>query len=140
MQAAFFNHQRQRETAKQQKQNRMRFGVPLMLIMVPLAWAVLTFLLYPVDFRMTDEIRGIMRRDLTALGPVSSAEKRVMMVFLATVLAWMSRLGVGDGTAVRLILVCNSVCHVDLAAMPPAEARQREREPQDIRYARASRR
>jgi sodium-dependent dicarboxylate transporter 2/3/5 len=69
----------------------MRFGVPLMLIMVPLAWAVLTFLLYPVDFRMTDEIRGIMRRDLTALGPVSTTEKRVMMVFLATVLAWMSR-------------------------------------------------
>ena len=32
-----------------------------------------------------------MRRDLTALGPVSTTEKRVMMVFLATVLAWMSR-------------------------------------------------
>ena len=40
---------------------------------------------------MTDEIRGVMRRDLTALGPVSIREKRVMMVFLATVLAWMSR-------------------------------------------------
>ena len=69
----------------------MRFGVPLMLIMVPLAWAILTFLLYPIDFRMTEEIRGIMRRDLTALGPVSTTEKRVMMVFLATVLAWMLR-------------------------------------------------
>ena len=53
----------------------MRFGVPLMLIMVPgLGGPDLS--VYPVDFRMTDEIRGIMRRDLTALGPVSTTEKR----------------------------------------------------------------
>ena len=69
----------------------MRFGVPLMLIMVPIAWAVLTYLLYPIDFRVTAEVRGLMGDKLAELGPLSTSEKRVMMVFLATVVAWMSR-------------------------------------------------
>ena len=69
----------------------MRFGVPLMLVMVPLAWVVLTYLLYPVNFRMTSEVRGLMAAKLQELGPLSTSEKRVMLVFLATVLAWMSR-------------------------------------------------
>ena len=62
-----------------------------MLIMVPIAWGVLTYLLYPVDFRMTAEVRGLMAEKLAELGPLLTSEKRVMLVFLATVLAWMSR-------------------------------------------------
>ena len=69
----------------------MRFGVPLMLVMLPLTWVVLTYLLYPVNFRMTAKVRGLMAEKLVALGAFSTSEKRVMMVFLATVLAWMSR-------------------------------------------------
>ncbi|MGC6471785.1 MAG: SLC13 family permease [Parvibaculales bacterium] len=69
----------------------MSFGVPLMLVMLPLTWLVLTRLMHPVDFEITGEMRGLMADKLKALGTFSTAEKRVLAVFAVTVLAWMSR-------------------------------------------------
>lgn len=69
----------------------MSFGVPLMLVMLPLSWLLLTRVMHPVDFDITDEMRGLMADRLKALGALSTSEKRVMFVFLLTVLAWMSR-------------------------------------------------
>lgn len=69
----------------------MMFGVPLMLVMLPIVWLVLTRLMHPVNFAVTDELRQLMRDRLTSLGAFSVFEKRVMGVFLFTVLAWVSR-------------------------------------------------
>ena len=74
----------------------MLFGIPLMLIMLPLVWLVLTRLIHPVNFVVTDEMRRLMYSKLTELGAFGTTEKRVMLVFLLTVLAWVSRKFVVD--------------------------------------------
>lgn len=58
----------------------MSWAVPVVLIVVPLAWLWLT-----------RSLPGALPVELPAVGPWRSAEKRVLMVFALTALAWMTR-------------------------------------------------
>lgn len=64
----------------------MTVGVPVGLILLFLAWFLLTRL-YPSQGErlQLDELR----RDAEAMGPLSSGEKRTLMVFLPTVALWI---------------------------------------------------
>ena len=95
----------------------MLLGVPLVLVGLPLAWLILTRLVFPVPF---DEIPGgqsLLDQRRAGLGPLRPAEKRVAIVFVLTALAWMTRpllqgwipglsdAGIAIGAAVVLFLV-----------------------------------
>ncbi|MEC8132881.1 MAG: DASS family sodium-coupled anion symporter [Pseudomonadota bacterium] len=69
----------------------MMFAVPLMFVMLPLVWFVLTRITNPVSFAITPDTQQEMRRHYHELGALSTYEKRVLGVFVITVLAWILR-------------------------------------------------
>ena len=70
--------------------NWMVFGVPFVMVALPILYAMLTRWIYPVTL---DELPGgskLFSDKLQELGTVSSSEKKVAVVFLVTALCWMS--------------------------------------------------
>ncbi|MFQ5347047.1 MAG: SLC13 family permease [Rhodothalassiaceae bacterium] len=66
----------------------MAIGVPVVLAMVPAAWAVLVRWSFRFD---PDDVRGghrVVAAALAALGPMRVPERRVAAVFLVAALAW----------------------------------------------------
>ena len=71
--------------------NWMLIGLPLTVVMLPLCWLLLTRVLYPVQFHTSPEARQILRSMLQDMGPMTTAERRVCVVFLLTAIAWVTR-------------------------------------------------
>lgn len=69
----------------------MLVGVPVMLLMLPLAWYSLTHVTYRVDIPANPEVNLHIKRMMTDLGPMTKAEARVAAVFFAVVLLWILR-------------------------------------------------
>lgn len=72
----------------------MMFGIPVVAVMVPAAWFVLTKIVFRIQ---PDEARGgdeVVAKELAALPPMSTAEKRVSMVFAMMSIAWISVIAV----------------------------------------------
>ncbi len=68
----------------------MLFGVPVVAVMIPAAWLVLTKIAFRID---PEEARGgdeVVARELGALPKMSAAEKRVSIVFACMAIAWIS--------------------------------------------------
>lgn len=69
----------------------MAFGIPVVLVMVPLAWTVLTRICFPFK---ADDVQGgaeIVQKELRALGPITTAEKRVAIVMAIMAFMWSFR-------------------------------------------------
>lgn len=67
----------------------MTVGIPLVLIFLPVAWLYLINL-----FKIKGSFEGskdIISRQLKKLGPMSKAEKRVMIIFIITAFGWVFR-------------------------------------------------
>jgi sodium-dependent dicarboxylate transporter 2/3/5 len=69
----------------------MLVGVPLSIVMGPLAWLALTRGVFKVDFTSSSESRAALQAMHDDLSPMSVAEKRVGIIFLALVLTWITR-------------------------------------------------
>lgn len=69
----------------------MLVGVPVTIVMLPLAWLTLVRMVYPIGFETSRQTRDLLVELRQELGPASSAEKRVAIVFLCVVVGWMSR-------------------------------------------------
>lgn len=69
----------------------MMVGVPVMLIMLPLSWVLLTKLVYKVDIPKSDAAHQELCKMKTELGKISRPEKRVAVVFLCVILLWILR-------------------------------------------------
>jgi len=68
----------------------MLFGVPVVLVMVPAAWIVLTKIVFPLK---KDEAMGgdaVIKEQVGALPKMSTAEMRVSLVFAAMAISWIS--------------------------------------------------
>lgn len=78
----------------------MLVGVPLAVIMLPLSWLVLTRILFKVEFKSSpaarEHISGLMRD----LGPVTTAEYRIGIVFVLLVVGWLARKPIAAMTGV----------------------------------------
>jgi sodium-dependent dicarboxylate transporter 2/3/5 len=72
-------------------------GLPLVIIFIPVTWLVLT----RVSFRSAHiEFEGgeeAIEKERRKLGPLSPGEKRTLVVFLITVLAWITRADIAIG-------------------------------------------
>ncbi|MEN9811070.1 MAG: hypothetical protein RLZZ488_2637 [Pseudomonadota bacterium] len=68
----------------------MLIGLPLSLIMLPFAWFLLTKVLFPLPSTKVVESRDLFVHELSTLGKMSHYEKRVGLVFVATVFLWIS--------------------------------------------------
>ena len=69
----------------------MLVGLPLSAMMLPLAWVVLTRVIFKVDFQTSDEGKSALRRLKDDLGAMTVPEKRVGIVFVLMALTWISR-------------------------------------------------
>jgi solute carrier family 13 (sodium-dependent dicarboxylate transporter), member 2/3/5 len=70
----------------------MAIGVSIILVMVPVTWLILTKIAYPLPAHMGDAAAAqTIKEEHRALGKMSTAETRVMIVFLSVALAWMFR-------------------------------------------------
>ena len=70
----------------------MMLGVPLVVIMLPLAWLLLCRIVYPLkELHLGDGARDMVVRELAELGPMSRGERIVAIVFATTALLWITR-------------------------------------------------
>lgn len=69
----------------------MLFAIPVVAVLMLVCWLLLTKLLFPVSLRQIPGGRELIRDELTRLGPVSRGEWTVLVVFILTALAWISR-------------------------------------------------
>jgi sodium-dependent dicarboxylate transporter 2/3/5 len=69
----------------------MMVGVPVTLLMLPLTWFYLVRFASPLWQRRSVLDRGAIALQRAGLGPMTTAEKRVTMVFAATAALWMLR-------------------------------------------------
>jgi sodium-dependent dicarboxylate transporter 2/3/5 len=67
------------------------FGVPFLIIALPILYFVLTRLVYPIKMETLPGGRQLFARKLEGLGSISSSEIKVAIVFLITALLWMAR-------------------------------------------------
>ena len=66
-------------------------GVPLVFLLLPSAWWLLTRVFYPVNIPERQEVRDELARMHQALGTTSRAEVRVAMIFCTVAALWMLR-------------------------------------------------
>ena len=69
----------------------MLVGLPLSAVMLPVAWLVLTRLVFKVDFETTGEGRAAIREMKDEIGKISVPEIRVAIVFVTMATAWVFR-------------------------------------------------
>lgn len=69
----------------------MARAIPIMLIMLPLAWLFLCIPLFGRGKNSSAAIGEIVRDALKALGPMRTQEARIALLFGAVALAWMTR-------------------------------------------------
>jgi sodium-dependent dicarboxylate transporter 2/3/5 len=69
----------------------LAFGLPLSAIMLVITWFYLTRIAYRLSHQPVGGVAEIIENSLDELGPMSHAEKRVMAVFSAVALLWISR-------------------------------------------------
>lgn len=69
----------------------MLIGLPIAIIMLPVCWAVLTRLVYPVSFKLSEDATKTLEEQRQQLGPMTSSEKQVGFLFLCVIAGWVLR-------------------------------------------------
>lgn len=69
----------------------MSFGVPLSLIMLLLCWYYLTHIAFKAEFKEFPGGKQSLQQQLRKLGSMSSAEKKVLGVFILVITSWLIR-------------------------------------------------
>ena len=80
----------------------MLFGVPIVAVMLPAAWLLLTRVLFPARTIEIGDASGVVARELEALGTMSPAEKVVAVVFAGAALGWIFRVPLADATGLPI--------------------------------------
>ena len=69
----------------------MQLGVPVVIVMLPIAWFTLTKVIFPARDLQIGDAGNVIRDELSALGSMSKGEKAVALVFLLAALGWIFR-------------------------------------------------
>ena len=69
----------------------MAIGLPVVFVLLPLSWLLLTRITCPVARRPIPGAEEVIRTELKAMGPMSIEEKRVLAIFTLTALSWLFR-------------------------------------------------
>ena len=69
----------------------MAHAIPMMLVMLPLAWLLLCLPLFGKGHVRYEAIGAVVREALAKLGPMTKPEMRIGIVFALVALAWMTR-------------------------------------------------
>jgi sodium-dependent dicarboxylate transporter 2/3/5 len=69
----------------------MGVGLPLTLVFLPIAWGLLTRVLYPIEIARVEGAGALVERELRALGPMSRAERITLAAFATASGLWVGR-------------------------------------------------
>ena len=69
----------------------MAVGVPVVVVLLPLCWALLVFVLFRGTVSLGAGARAVLHERRTALGPLRGGERITLIVFGAIALAWVFR-------------------------------------------------
>jgi sodium-dependent dicarboxylate transporter 2/3/5 len=69
----------------------MGVALPLVVILLPLCWLLLTRVLYRIRLGPIEGGRGLFTRALQELGPLSRGERSVLVIFLLAAVSWITR-------------------------------------------------
>jgi sodium-dependent dicarboxylate transporter 2/3/5 len=69
----------------------MTFGIPIMCLLLPLAWLLLTRLIFTFDLPHNKSTVKTVDSELESMGPISTPEKRTAIIFFLIALAWVIR-------------------------------------------------
>ncbi len=69
----------------------MMVGVPVSIVLLPLGWLVLTCIAYPVNFVATAKTSEHLQDLRQELGPITTPQIRIALIFIALALAWAFR-------------------------------------------------
>jgi sodium-dependent dicarboxylate transporter 2/3/5 len=69
----------------------MTVGIPISMVMLPIAWITLTKYLHPVNIPANDAVRAHLHEMRTEMGPMTVPERRVAIVFFLVIFCWMFR-------------------------------------------------
>ncbi len=69
----------------------MAVGVPVVCILLPVVWWLLTRILFPLGQQRIDAGPGAIDRAYSGLGPMNSGERVTLVVFLLTAGSWLTR-------------------------------------------------
>ena len=72
-------------------QDWLMIGLPLVVVFLPIAWLLLTRVIFPLPAGAGTAGRTAIRQELRALGPVTHGERVALGVFLATAACWVLR-------------------------------------------------
>jgi sodium-dependent dicarboxylate transporter 2/3/5 len=75
----------------------LTFGLPLIILFLPIAWLLLTRLLFPITANLFSGGRDLIDAEIQKLGRMSAGERGVLAIFLLTALAWIFRLNLELG-------------------------------------------
>lgn len=73
-------------------------GVPTVAVFLPIAWLVLTRVVFRVSWRPVPGVREAIARDRAALGPMSTGEAATLVAFLLAAVFWVFREPIGIAT------------------------------------------
>jgi solute carrier family 13 (sodium-dependent dicarboxylate transporter), member 2/3/5 len=83
----------------------MAVGLPLVALFLPLAWLLLTRVLYPLSPEPVPGVAGLIAQERQGLGTMGRGEKITLVVFVLTAAGWITRpllpFGISD-TAIAL--------------------------------------
>ncbi|QCU79318.1 DASS family sodium-coupled anion symporter [Citricoccus sp. SGAir0253] len=68
----------------------MLVGLPVALVMLVLVWFLLTRVLFPAEISEIPGGRALITSELSKLGPMSSGEVRVLVVFALAAISWIT--------------------------------------------------
>ncbi len=77
----------------------LAFGLPLIVVFIPTTWFLLTRLLFPIAKDLFSGGQELIDAEIKKLGRMSAGERRVLVIFLATALAWIFRVDLELGFA-----------------------------------------
>ncbi|MDX1485005.1 MAG: DASS family sodium-coupled anion symporter [Alphaproteobacteria bacterium] len=69
----------------------MLLGVPVVIVMLPAAWILLTKVVFPVRALGIGDAEAVIHSELAGLGAMSKGEKAVAVVFVLAALGWILR-------------------------------------------------
>jgi sodium-dependent dicarboxylate transporter 2/3/5 len=74
----------------------MTVGIPVTMVMLPIAWLLLTRFLFPVNIPASEAVNQHLHTLREEMGPITTPERRVAVIFVAVILSWMFRLPVTE--------------------------------------------
>jgi len=69
----------------------MMIGLPTAMVLLPIAWFILTRLAYAIDIPDSQAVRAHLQELSNDAPPLTAAEKRVAIIFLIVVVMWLLR-------------------------------------------------